>query len=268
MQGLRGKNVLITGASSGIGEATAIRFGEEGANVAIHYHSHEDQAKKVAKDLERSCEAIEKGGCKTLLLQADVSQLDEVKKMFKRVLDDWGRVDILINNAGVQKQAPSHKMSLDDFMRVLSIDLIGPYYCCREAVRHFLARPGGGIIINNSSVHQLIPKPEFISYSLAKGAIDNLTRTLALEYADKDIRVNTVAPGAIITPINPWRKDDKAKQAVESHIPMGRVGKSQEVAGVFAFLASADATYITGQTIFVDGGLTLFPEFKVAWSSR
>lgn len=268
MRGLKDKNVLITGASSGIGEATAIRFGEEGANVAIVYHSGKDRAKKVEAAFKKSCEAIEKSGCNTLLIQADVSKLSEVKNMFKQVLDAWGRIDILINNAGVQKQAPSHEMSLEDFMNVISIDMAGPYYCCREAIRHFLTRKRGGIILNNSSVHQLIPKPEFISYSLAKGSIDNLTKTLALEYADKNIRVNTVAPGAIITPINPWRKDPKQRKEVESHIPMGRAGESDEIAGVFAFLASDDASYITGQTIFVDGGLTLYPEFKTAWSSE
>jgi len=268
MRGLKGKNVLITGASSGIGEAAVIRFGEEGANVAINYHSGEDRAKKIEESFKRSCSLIERSGCKSLLIKADVSKLSEVKKMFKKVLDSWGRIDILINNAGIQKQAPSHEMSLDDFMQVLSVDLIGPYYCCREAIKHFLSREGSGIILNNSSVHQLIPKPEFISYSLAKGSLDNLTRTLALEYADKDIRVNTVAPGAILTPINPWRKDPKAKAEVESHIPMGRAGASEEIAGVFAFLASDDASYITGQTVFVDGGLTLFPEFKTAWSSQ
>lgn len=268
MRGLKGKNVLITGASSGIGEAAAIRFGEEGANVAIIYHSGKDRAEKVAKSFKNSCEAIEKSGCQTLLIQADVSKLSEVKKMFQQVVDTWGRIDILINNAGVQKQAPSHEMSLDDFMSVISIDLVGPYYCCREAIKHFLTRKGGGIILNNSSVHQLIPKPEFISYSLAKGSIDNLTRTLALEYADKNIRVNTVAPGAILTPINPWRKDPEKRREVERHIPMGRAGESKEVAGVFAFLASDDASYITGQTIFVDGGLTLYPEFKTSWSSE
>jgi len=268
MRGLKGKNVLITGASSGIGEAAVIRFGEEGANVAINYHSGEDRAKKIEESFKRSCSLIERSGCKSLLIKADVSKLSEVKKMLKDVLDSWGRIDILINNAGIQKQAPSHEMSLDDFMQVLSVDLIGPYYCCREAIKHFLSREGNGIILNNSSVHQLIPKPEFISYSLAKGSLDNLTRTLALEYADKDIRVNTVAPGAILTPINPWRKDPKAKAEVESHIPMGRAGASEEIAGVFAFLASDDASYITGQTVFVDGGLTLFPEFKTAWSSQ
>jgi glucose 1-dehydrogenase len=268
MRGLKGKNVLITGASSGIGEATAIRFGAEGANVAINYHSNKSEAEKVEKLLKKSCKTIEKAGCRSMLIKADVSKLTEVKRMIKELLDSWGRIDILINNAGVQKQAPSHEMALDDFMKVLSVDLIGPYYCCREIIKHFLSRKGGGIILNNSSVHQLIPKPEFISYSLAKGSLDNLTRTLALEYADKNIRVNTVAPGAIITPINPWQKDPKAKAEVESHIPMGRAGDSQEIAGVFAFLASDDASYMTGQTIFVDGGLTLFPEFKTAWSSE
>jgi glucose 1-dehydrogenase len=268
MRGLKGKNVLITGASSGIGEATAVRFGKEGANVAITYHSHEDEAKKVERKLKKSCDLVNKAGCKSMLIKADVSKLGEVKRMFKQVLDEWDRIDILINNAGVQKQAPSHEMSLDDFMQVLSVDLIGPYYCCQEAIRHFLSRKGSGIILNNSSVHQLIPKPEFIGYSLAKGSIDNLTRTLALEYADRNIRVNTVAPGAILTPINPWRKDPKKRKEVESHIPMRRAGESDEIAGVFAFLASEDASYITGQTIFVDGGLTLFPEFKTAWSSE
>jgi len=268
MRGLRGKNVLITGASSGIGEATAVRFGEEGANVAINYYSGEERAKKVEESFRKSCSIIEKSGCQSLLIQADVSKLSEVKKMFKKVIDSWGRIDIMINNAGVQKKAPSHEMSLQDFMQVISIDLVGPYYCCREAIKHFLSRKGGGIILNNSSVHQLIPKPEFISYSLAKGSIDNLTRTLALEYADKDIRVNTVAPGAILTPINPWRKDPKKRKEVENHIPMGRAGASEEIASVFAFLASDDASYITGQTIFVDGGLTLYPEFKTAWASE
>src|SRR4051812_16680680 len=136
MRGLKGKNVLITGASSGIGEATVIRFGEEGANVALNYHSGEDRAKRIEESFKKSCSFIEKSGCKSLLIQADVSKLPEVKKMFKKVLDSWGRIDVLINNAGIQKQAPSHEMSLDDFMQVISVDLIGPYYCCREAIKH------------------------------------------------------------------------------------------------------------------------------------
>ncbi len=268
MRGLKGKNILITGASSGIGEAAAIRFGEEGANVAINYNGDHDRAGEAEKALQRSCNAINKTGCKSLLIEADISQLSEVEAMFKRVLDGFGTIDILVNNAGIQRQAPSHDAPLEDFVRVLLVDLIGPYLCSREAIQHFLSRGNGGIILNNSSVHQLIPKPGFISYSLAKGAVDNLTRTLALEYADKNIRINAVAPGAILTPINPWRDDPKAKKQVESHIPLGRAGQSEEIASVLAFLASDDASYITGQTIFVDGGLTLYPEFRSNWSSQ
>ncbi len=264
---LEGKNVLITGASSGIGEAIAVKFGEEGANVAINYFGEKDKALKVAKTMKKCCDLVEAAGRKTLLIKADVSKPGEVKKMFKTVLDAWGCIDILINNAGIQKQAPSHEMTSEDFMKVLSVDLVGPYYCSKAAIEHFLSRKGEGIILNNSSVHQLIPKPEFISYSVSKGGIDNLTKTLALEYADRDIRVNAVAPGAILTPINPWKDDPKQKASVEDHIPMKRAGNSDEVAGVFVFLASKEASYITGQTIFVDGGLTLYPSFADNWSS-
>lgn len=264
---LTGKNVLITGANSGIGEATAIKFGEEGANVAINYLSDEDDAQEVEASLQKSCDTVEKGGCKTLLIQADVSKLEDVERMFKQVIDAWGRIDILINNAGIQKESPSHEMSNEDFQKVLAVDLLGPYYCSMEAIKHFLARDGEGVIINNSSVHELIPKPQFISYSVAKGGLENMTKTLALEYAGRDIRVNSVAPGAILTPINPWKDDPAVKAKVESHIPMKRAGNPEEVAAVFAFLASPDASYITGQTIFVDGGLTLYPSFAENWSS-
>lgn len=268
MKGLKGKNILITGASSGIGEAAVLRFGEEGANVAINYHSGEERAKEIEASFKESCKIAEGSGCRTLVIGADVSDYAQVQDMFKQVLSEWGRIDVLINNAGIQKQAASNTAPLDDFMKVISTDLIGPYYCCREAITHFLSRDGEGIILNNSSVHQLIPKPEFISYSMAKGALNNLTRTLALEYSDKNIRVNAVAPGAILTPINPWRNDPEKRAMVEGHIPMRRAGSSEEIAAVFAFLASDDASYITGQTIFVDGGLTLFPDFKSAWSSE
>lgn len=267
MQRLKNKNVLITGANSGIGAATAVRLGKEGANVAINYIGDKDDARVVEEGLNKSCQAVESGSCKTLLIEADVSKPEEVNKMFEQVLENWGRVDILINNAGIQKQAFSHEASLDDFMQVLSVDLLGPYYCSREAITHFLSREGGGCIINNSSVHQLIPKPEFISYSISKGGVENMTKTLALEYADKGIRINGVAPGAIVTPINPWKDDPEQKAKIESHIPMKRAGTPDEIADVIAFLASDEASYITGQTIFVDGGLTLFPAFADNWSS-
>ncbi|HSH56220.1 MAG TPA: glucose 1-dehydrogenase [Candidatus Limnocylindrales bacterium] len=267
MKRLEGKNVLITGASSGIGEATAIKFGKEGANVAINYYGSKEDAEDVAKSLKKSCSIVESDGCKTMLIKADVSKLEEVERMFEELLEAWGHIDVLINNAGIQKQAPSHDASVDDFMQVLSVDLLGPYLCSKEAIKHFLDHQDEGIIINNSSVHQLIPKPQFISYSVAKGGLENLTKTLALEYADKGIRVNAVAPGAILTPINPWKDDPKKKANVERHIPMKRAGEPEEIASVFAFLASEDASYITGQTIFVDGGLTLYPSFTENWSS-
>jgi glucose 1-dehydrogenase len=266
MSGIKGKNILITGSATGIGEATAIRFAQEGANVAINYRSSKDEAEETKKAVERACNALEKKGCKSIIIQADISKLEDVKKMFTKVINVWSKIDILINNAGIQKQSPSHKMSDEDLFKVIYTDLIGTYYCCREAIKHFLSQ-NGGIILNNSSVHEVIPKPEFIGYSMAKGGMENLTKTLALEYADKNIRVNAVGPGAILTPINPWRDDPKKKKQVESHIPMQRAGNPEEVASVFAFLASNDASYITGQTIFVDGGLTLYPSFKENWSS-
>jgi glucose 1-dehydrogenase len=265
MERLPGKNVLITGASSGIGQAIAVRFAAEGANVAINYRSGAEQAaatQTMAKAARTSA------GGREIVIQADVTSEAEVKRMFAATLEAFGRLDILVNNAGIQKPCPSHELESADFDRVLSVNLRGPFLCAREALRHFLSRPGGGVILNNSSVHELIPKPKYLSYSVSKGGLENLTRTLALEYADKGIRVNAVGPGAVVTPINKaWIDNPKARSEVESHIPMGRAADAAEIAAVFAFLASDEASYITGQTVFACGGLTLYPEFRVAWSS-
>ncbi len=148
------------------------------------------------------------------------------------------------------------------------MNLVGSVLCSQAAIRHFLSRPGGGAIVNCSSVHEIVPKPAFIGYSISKGGLGNMTRTLALEYADRGIRVNSVGPGAVVTPINKaWIDVPESRTAVESHIPMGRAGSPEEIAAVFAFLASDEASYITGQTIFACGGLTLFGDFKLNWSS-
>jgi glucose 1-dehydrogenase len=264
MQRLQGKNVLVTGASSGIGQAIAVRFAQEGANVAINYRSGAEQA-EVTRQLARKARS---NGGKEIVVQADVSQEDDVKSMFAKVIGEFGSLDVLVNNAGIQKPCPSHEVETSDFDRVIGVNLRGPFLCAREALRHFLSRGGGGVILNNSSVHEIIPKPKYLSYSISKGGMENLTKTLALEYAGQGIRVNAVGPGAVVTPINrAWIDNPKAKVEVESHIPMARAAAPEEIASVFAFLASDEASYITGQTIFACGGLTLYPEFRVAWSS-
>ncbi|HEY3939095.1 MAG TPA: SDR family oxidoreductase [Bryobacteraceae bacterium] len=267
MTRLLGKNVLVTGASSGIGEAIAIRFAEEGANVAINYHSGQDRAEAVKTKADAAAKAAGHAA-KSLTVKADVADEQQVKDMFAAVIKGLGSLDILINNSGIQKPAASDLLEMADYDKVIGVNLRGAFLCAREAIRHFLSRRAPGSIVFNSSVHEIIPKPKYVPYSISKGGMENMTRTLALEYADRGIRVNAVGPGAIVTPINmAWINDPKAKAEVESHIPMGRAGTSEEIAGVFAFLASDEASYITGQTLFACGGLTLFPEFRVAWSS-
>jgi glucose 1-dehydrogenase len=268
MQKLDGRNVLVTGASSGIGQAIAIRFAQEGANVAINYRSGGEQAEITRTLVRDAYMAAGKTERRELVVQADVSNEDQVKAMFTRVLQEFGRLDVVVNNAGIQKVGASDEIDIADFDRVLSVNVRGPFLYAREAIRHFLSRPGGGVVLNNSSVHETIPKPKYLPYSISKGGLENMTRTLALEYAGHGIRVNAVGPGAVVTPINKaWIDNPKARGEVESHIPMGRAACPEEIASVFAFLASDDASYITGQTLYACGGLTLYPEFRTAWSS-
>ena len=265
MAKLSGKNVLITGASSGIGAATAVRFAQDGANVAINYHKdhHRTEAEAV-----RGKAGHAGPNAKHVVVQTDVSNEEQVKNMFAAVVSELGSLDVLVNNSGIQAACPSDELETPEFDRILAVNLRGAFLCAREALRHFLSRGANGVILFNSSVHEIIPKPTYASYSVSKGGLENLTRTLALEYASRGIRVNAVGPGAIVTPINDaWINDKKKRAEVESHIPMGRAGAPEEIAAVFAFLASDDASYITGQTIFACGGLTLYPEFRTAWSS-
>lgn len=261
---MEGKRVLITGAATGIGKATALELAELGCHIGINFHASDDKAKELAGEI---CGELEKQKCKTLLLQADVSEESDVRKMFHEIMERWGGLDVLINNAGIQEKCPSHEVGLDSFLRVFNTNAIGTFLCSREAIKIFLNQKSKGTIINNTSVHELIPKPQYLSYSMSKGAIENLTKTLALEYAEKGIRINSIGPGAIITPINPWAEDEEKKNSVRSHIPMREIGTAEQVAQVMAFLASEKSSYITGQTIFVDGGLTLYPDFGEDWSS-
>ncbi len=159
-------------------------------------------------------------------------------------------------------------MRLPCFDRVIGVNLRGAYLCARETIKHFLSQNQPGIIINISSVHEIIPRPMYVSYSISKGGMENMTKTLALEYANRGIRVNVIASGATITPINEdWVNNPEKKAVVESHIPMGRAGTSEEMAAAVPFLASDEAAYITGQTLFIDGGLTLYADFREAWSA-
>jgi glucose 1-dehydrogenase len=269
LRGLEGKNVLVTGGSSGIGQAIAVRFAEYGANVAINYLTVPEEGRDTEEQVQACVARVQRAGVRDVLVQANVSKEDDVVRMLGEAVEELGGVDVLVNNAGIQISRPSDELPVKDFDTVIAINLRGAFMCAREAIRHFLAEEKPGSIVNISSVHQLIPKPDYLGYSVSKGGMQNLTRTLALEYAGRGIRVNGVGPGATVTPINQaWVEDPEKRAQVEEHIPMRRAGSADEMAGVTAFLASDEAAYITGQTIFVDGGLTLFPSFLTPWSSE
>jgi glucose 1-dehydrogenase len=269
MRGLKGKNVLVTGGSSGIGQAIAVRFAEYGANVAINYLTTPEEAAETEKQVQDCIHRVRQEDVREVLVQGDVSKEEDVVRMVEQTVSELGSIDVLINNAGIQISRPSYELSAADFEKVLAVNLRGAFLCARESIKRFLDADKGGVIVNVSSVHQDIPKPDYLGYSVSKGGMRNLTRTLALEYAGRNIRVNAIGPGATITPINrAWVDDPVKAQMVSSHIPLGRPGTADEMAGVTCFLASDDAAYITGQTIFIDGGLTLYADFREPWSSE
>jgi glucose 1-dehydrogenase len=269
MPGLKGKGVLVTGGTSGIGQAIAVRFAEFGANVAINYLRRREEASDTEQQVHACVSRVQQHGVRDALVQGDVSSEADVVEMVGHAASALGGLDVLINNAGIQISRHSDELASADFDKVLAVNLRGAFLCAREAIKHFLAEGKPGVIINVSSVHQLIPKPDYLGYSVSKGGMQNLTRTLALEYAGRGIRVNGIGPGATVTPINrAWIDDPVKREQVESHIPMRRAGTADEMGAVACFLASDHAAYITGQTIFVDGGLTLFPSFREPWSSE
>lgn len=267
MKGLKGKVAVVTGASSGIGQAIALRLAEEGCHILINYRSDWDGAKTTETEAQKLAQA-QGHDVKTLIVQADVSQEDSILAMMQTAIDTWGSFDILINNAGIQIEQASHELATDAFDKVIDVNLRGAFLCAREAIQHFLMQERSGTIINVSSVHEVIPRPLYVSYSISKGGMGSMTRTLALEYARSGIRVNAIAPGATETPINEDWVDDPEKAAeVNRHIPMGRPGTPEEMAAATAFLVSDDASYITGQTLYIDGGLTLYADFRKPWSA-
>ncbi|WP_088888808.1 glucose 1-dehydrogenase [Leptolyngbya ohadii] len=267
MRGLAGKTALVTGASSGIGQAIAIRLAEEGCNVVINYRRKLEEGQHTE---EIALQKAQDSGhnVRSLLVQGDVSKEEDVLRIVNSAIAEFGTLDILVNNAGIQFEAPSHEVPIDRFDQVMMVNLRGAFLCAREVIKHFLSQQRPGVIINVSSVHEIIPRPMYVSYALSKGGMGSLTKTLALEYADRGIRVNSIAPGATVTPINQdWVNDPEKKAVVKSHIPMARPGTSEEMAAAVAFLASGEAAYMTGQTLFIDGGLTLYADFREAWSA-
>ena len=265
---LVGQYALVTGASQGIGRAVAVRLAQEGATIAINFIGPRADADDALARVQAASVERGHGDRDHFVIQADIGNEAEIGRMFETVLTRWPRLDCLVNNAGFQKESPSEALDVETYRRILDVNLTGAVLCAQKALAHFVARGGGGSIINCSSVHQIIPKPGYLAYSISKGAMASLTRTLALEFAGRGIRVNAVGPGAIETPINAaWTGDQTKRAAVEAHIPLGRVGTPEEIAAVFAFLASDEAGYITGQTIYACGGLTLFGEFRDNWAS-
>ncbi|RYM06691.1 glucose 1-dehydrogenase [Sporolactobacillus sp. THM7-7] len=253
---LEGKVVVVTGASKGIGEAIAKRFAREQMKVVVNYRSGEKEADLIVDDIKRS-------GGQAVAVYADVSKEDDVKQLVGKTVETYGTLDIFVNNAGIEKPSPSHEISLENWNQVINVNLTGVFLGCREAITYMLEHEIKGNIINLSSVHERIPWPHFVHYAASKGGVKLLTQTLAMEYAPKGIRVNAIGPGAINTPINAKKfSDPQTKKDVESIIPMGYIGEPEEVANVAAWLASKESGYVTGITLFADGGMTLYPSFQ------
>ena len=253
---LRGKTVVVTGASSGIGKAIALRFGKEQANVVLNYNSNPEP-------IEEMVEEIESYGGKAVGIQANVTSEEDVRKLINTAHEQFGSLDVMINNAGIENEVPSEKLSLEDWRKVIDVNLTGAFLGSREAIDYMLKHDIKGSVINMSSVHEVIPWPHFVHYAASKGGVKLMTETLALEFAPKGIRVNNIGPGAIYTPINQEKFDDPEQRAsVEAMIPMGYIGKPEQIASVAAWLASSEASYVTGITLFADGGMTKYPSFQ------
>ena len=259
---LQGQKAIVTGANSGIGKAIAIALGHAGAEVVVNYRDGEDAAVAVVKE-------IAQGGSRALAIRADVSREAEVKDLFRSAIEQLGTVDILINNAGLQRDAPFEDLTLDQWNAVIGVNLTGQFLCAREAVREFKRRGvvpevsrAAGKIICISSVHEVIPWAGHVNYAASKGGVMLMMKSLAQEVAPHRIRVNSIAPGAVRTPINrdAWSTPE-ALDALLRLIPYKRIGEPEDIGRAAVWLASDDSDYVNGTSLFVDGGMTLYPEF-------
>jgi glucose 1-dehydrogenase len=259
---LTGQKALVTGANSGIGRGVAIALGQAGADVVVNYVDGDDAANAVVDEIRKS-------GVRAYAHKADVSVEDQVKAIFARMKEEFGTIDILVNNAGLQRDSAFHEMTLDKWNKVLDVNLTGQFLCAREAVGEFLRRgvvpsisSAAGKIICMSSVHQQIPWAGHANYATSKGGIKQLMESMAQELAPKRIRVNAIAPGAIRTPINTAAWDTKeAYKQLMTLVPYGRIGEPEDIARAAVWLASDHSDYVVGTTLFVDGGMTLYPGF-------
>jgi glucose 1-dehydrogenase len=276
---LAGRRALVTGGATGIGRATCLRLAGEGAGVAVNYIGDRGPADEVVAqiggpgpayelvaqigDRMADDEVLASTANRAIAVEADVSSEQAVAELFARAADGLGGpIDLLVNNAGVEAPYALEDMPLDEWQRVLSVNLTGPFLCSREMVRALPQGDGAACIVNVSSVHEVIPWPRFSHYCASKGGLKLFGQTIARELAPRGIRVAMVAPGAILTPINRQLVEDPAaRREQEEQIPLGRLGEPEEIAGAIAWLAGPDARYVTGSTVFVDGGMTLYPRF-------
>lgn len=259
---LQGQKALVTGANSGIGKAIALALGKAGADVVVNYIAHEETAQQVAHEISQN-------GVQSLPIKADVSQEDQVQSMFRQMIQEMGTIDILINNAGLQRDASFHEMTLEQWNTVIGVNLTGQFLCAREAVREFLRRGvrkevscAAGKIVCLSSVHDVIPWAGHVNYAASKGGVMLMMKSIAQELAPHRIRVNSICPGAIRTPINrPAWDTPEAYESLMTLIPYNRIGEPEDIARAVVWLASDQADYVNGTNLYIDGGMTLYPGF-------
>lgn len=263
------QKALVTGASSGIGRSVALHLAREGAQVVVNYASSEAGA-RAAVDEIHACDIVKANGGGAIAIKADVSREDQVQAMFRQMLETLGTIDILVNNAGLQRDAPIDEMTLDQWNRVIQVNLTGQFLCAREAIREFKRRgvvpevsSAAGKIVNISSVHEIIPWAGHVNYAASKGGVMLMTKSIAQEVAPHKIRVNSVCPGAVRTPINTeaWSTPEAYTELMKL-VPAKRIGEPEDIGRAVVWLASDYADYCQGISLFVDGGMTLYPGFE------